>query len=224
FTETQIIITGTSHADTILVDGDKGNANLYIELDGNRTHFVGAVGRDDTIIVNAGGANDRIENFSDIPVILNGGAGNDTLIGGSGADTFIGGPGNDTADYSSRSANLNISLDNVANDGSLGEKDNVMADVETILGGSGNDKILGNPFANLLVGNGGNDILYGGKGNDTLNGGTGHDQLFGQDDNDILLAKDGQVDSLDGGADSDTAQRDNTAAVKDQVLNIETSI
>ena len=239
-TDTQITITGTSKADTINLESSENSANddgyLYLEFNGNRTSiFVG----DRKIVVNAGDGNDKVDNTSDFGATLNGQGGNDTLIGGSandslngssgndvldgglGADTLQGGSGNDTADYSSRTTNLNISLDNMANDGAAGEHDNVMSDVETVLGGSGNDKIVGDPSANLLKGNGGNDTLYGGAGNDTLDGGSGHDQLFGQDGNDTLLAKDGQVDTLDGGNGSDTAQRDNSSSVKDQVLNIE---
>jgi uncharacterized delta-60 repeat protein len=239
-TDNQITITGTTAVDKINIFGGSANSELFIEFNGKRA-VIEHYGQQ-TLLINAGDGDDRVQNSSDAPSTINGGNGNDILIGGSandslsggsgndtldgglGADILSGGGGNDTADYSSRATNLDISLDNVANDGAANEKDNVMADVETILGGSGNDKLVGNPFANLLVGNAGNDILFGGKGNDTLNGGTGHDQLFGQDDNDTLLAKDGQVDSLDGGAGNDTAQRDNTASVKDQVLNIETFI
>ena len=231
----QLTITGTTAVDKINIFGD--DSEVFIEFNGKR-----AVISDfqvQSIIVNAGDGNDIVHNFTDLPSTLNGGNGNDSLIGGSGndslngssgndvldgglgADTLQGGSGNDTADYSSRTTGLNISLDNVANDGAAGEHDNVMSDVETVLGGSGNDKIVGDPSANLLKGNGGNDTLYGGSGNDTLDGGSGHDQLFGQDGNDTLLAKDGQVDTLDGGNGSDTAQRDNSSSVKDQVLNIE---
>jgi uncharacterized delta-60 repeat protein len=86
---------------------------------------------------------------------------------------------------------------------------------DTVLGGSGNDSILGEE---------GNDSIDGGPGNDTLDGGPGHDTLLGNDGDDTLLAKDGQTDSLDGGAGADTASRDNSASVKDQVLNIESFI
>jgi Ca2+-binding RTX toxin-like protein len=152
--------------------------------------------------------------------LLDGGSGNDTLIGNA-ATVFKGGSGNDTADFSNRTANLNISLDNIANDGESGDHANVLADVETVIGGSGNDKIIGNPFANNLQGGSGNDTLYGGAGNDTLTGGPGHDLLFGQDGNDVLYAKDGHTDTLDGGSGFDSAQRDNSASIKDVVMNVE---
>src|SRR5438270_14102203 len=73
---------------------------------------------------------------------LFGGQGGDTLVGTDlGADTLAGGPGVDLLDYSTRTLGLNITLDNIANDGQAGEGDNVMNDVETIHGGLGNDMI-----------------------------------------------------------------------------------
>ena len=137
---------------------------------------------------------------------------------------MIGGSGIDTADYSARTAPLHISLDNQANDGQSGEHDDVMSDVENVIGGSGNDRIIGSPFNNSLVGGGGNDTIYGGAGNDTLVGGAGHDLLFGQDGNDLLLGKDGAKDSLDGGSGFDKATRDNGPSVFDIVKNIEAFI
>jgi uncharacterized delta-60 repeat protein len=218
FATNQITVTGTSHSDVIRIFGDENAGNVFLEVNGNRA--VGFV-EGQTIVVNASGGNDRIENFSNIPCILNGGNGNDTLIGGTGSDTFIGGPGSDTADFSSRHDNLALSLDNLANDGAPGEHDNVMADIETVLAGSGNDKLVGDPFANLLKGNGGNDTIYGGAGNDTLVGGGGHDILFGQDGNDLLLANDGHTDTIDGGNGFDTASRDNGPTIFDRVMNVE---
>jgi Ca2+-binding RTX toxin-like protein len=182
------------------------------------------------VTVYGNGGNDRIDVEPKLGVVYaaspghglaDGGSGNDTLIG-SLATVFEGDSGNDTADFSARTDNLNISLDNIANDGAAGENANVMADVETVIGGSGNDKITGNPFANNLQGGSGNDTLWGGAGNDTLVGGPGRDMLFGQDGNDTIYAKDGRTDTLDGGAGFDSAQRDNSALVKDQVLNVET--
>jgi Ca2+-binding RTX toxin-like protein len=178
------------------------------------------------VTVYGNGGDDRLNVNPSYPHgigLADGGSGNDTLVGG-GATVFKGGPGNDTADFSASTANLNVSLDNVANDGKAGQKANVLPDVENIWGGSGNDKLIGNPFNNVLKGGAGNDTLWGGVGNDTLTGGPGHDMLFGQDGNDTLLARDGQVDSLDGGAGIDKAQRDNTASINDQVLNIEAFI
>src|SRR5688572_28277716 len=70
--------------------------------------------------------------------------GNDVLDGGLGSDAMSGGEGNDTIDYSKRKENLSINLDVLVNDGVAGEGDGIDEDVETLIGGSGNDRITGN--------------------------------------------------------------------------------
>ena len=175
-----------------------------------------------------------------------GDGGNDTLDGGNDADVMEGGAGNDTADYSARTHNLAISLDGVANDGRApslvffydpltgqafgdrGERDNVKGDIETVLGGSGNDAVSSPANANVnnrLVGNGGNDSLSGGGGNDSLEGGADNDNLSGGEGNDSITGADGHdtlggdngVDTLRGGIGDDTfwARDNGTADVVD---------
>jgi Ca2+-binding RTX toxin-like protein len=85
------------------------------------------------------------------------------LTGGRGGDTFAGGRGADTADYGERSEDIVVSLDGVGRDGAAGERDNVLADVEGVNGGDGNDVITGSFRANRLFGGGGNDTLSGGE-------------------------------------------------------------
>lgn len=51
--------------------------------------------------------------------------------------------------------------------------------IEQAYGGSGNDRITGNEWANLLSGGAGNDRLDGGEGKDFLVGGAGDDELLG---------------------------------------------
>lgn len=75
--------------------------------------------------------------------------------------------------------------------------------IEDAVGGSGNDTITGNQFANTLSGGDGDDRLIGGGGSDVLNGGAGADRLNGGDDSDILDGGAGD-DGLDGGAGADS--------------------
>ena len=133
---------------------------------------------------------------------LDGGGGDDTLDGGTGADAIKGGGGNDTADYSLRTAALTIGIGTVADDGEAGEGDNVYLDIETVLGGSGNDNIRGRELNNLLVGNGGNDTLFGHYGNDTLMGGEGNDDLDGGPDADTLNGGNGTDKGKQSAADT----------------------
>jgi Ca2+-binding RTX toxin-like protein len=135
--------------------------------------------------------------------LLFGNGGDDTLDGGTGSDTLKGGAGNDTADYSSRTADLSIGIGILSDDGGVGEHDNVYLDMETVLGGSGDDRIGGGGGANLITGGAGNDSLFGNYGNDTLFGESGDDLLDGQQGNDYLHGGDGN-DTLDGAGGIDT--------------------
>ena len=63
--------------------------------------------------------------------------------------------------------------------------------------------MIGGPGDDNLIGAAGDDVLQGGEGNDTLLGGIGSDYLFGGDDNDSLQGGDG-VDFLFGGSGTDS--------------------
>jgi Ca2+-binding RTX toxin-like protein len=108
---------------------------------------------------------------------MQGDAGNDSLDGGTGPDIFAGGDGSDTGDYRSRANAVAVTLDGNPGDGELAEGDNVQADVENVLGGSGADTFIGNPSANTLDGGPGEDYSDGGAGSDTLVGGDAGDVL-----------------------------------------------
>ncbi|MEA2711416.1 MAG: hypothetical protein QOF78_4017 [Phycisphaerales bacterium] len=138
----------------------------------------------DTLIVSPGGSGEGNLFGGAGNDSLVGGGGDDNLIGGSGADTMRGGPGNDTVDYSARTAPVTVGLGTLSDDGEAGEKDNVATDVETIIGGSGADTLKGHNNNNRIEGRGGNDTLIGLGGNDTLLGGAGSDRLEGGDGND----------------------------------------
>ncbi|HEX8101996.1 MAG TPA: calcium-binding protein [Solirubrobacteraceae bacterium] len=107
---------------------------------------------------------------------LAGGGGDDVLDGGIGADVLAGGGGSDAADYRARTTAVRVELGGVdgasgnAADGPAGARDDVEADVERALGGSGNDTLLGSA---------GGDVLSGGDGNDTLDGRAGPDAFLG---------------------------------------------
>ena len=87
----------------------------------------------------------------------------------------------------------------VADDGDMAsyEGDSVMANVEIVKGGAGNDILNAYAITTtdvVLIGNAGNDTLTGGSGNDDLCGGAGDDSLMYNPGNDNLV----------GGAGSDT--------------------
>jgi hypothetical protein len=129
---------------------------------------------------------------------LNGGAGPDTLEGGPDGDDLRGGADVDRVSYPEDAAQT-VTLDDIADDGTAGEHDNVHSDVENVAAGPGNDTVTGSAVANTLDGGAGNDQLSGGSGLDTLLGGAGDDDI---------RARDGLKDSVDCGADGGTATVD----------------
>jgi Ca2+-binding RTX toxin-like protein len=214
-----LTVQGTAGADAITLStvaaANGQPAKIRVVAAGLDVRFTATTVK--AVTVNAGGGNDVVNSAAvNKPTVLNGGAGDDTLVSGPNADALNGGDGNDMLDagtgsdflsggagqdravYATRTAGVTVSLDNVANDGAAGEKDDVRSDIEDVAGGSGNDTLTGDKDANLLIGNGGADKLYGLDGNDVLDGGSGDDQLYGQNGNDLL---DGGVgtDYLSGG-------------------------
>jgi len=105
------------------------------------------------------------------------------------------------------------------------EGDVLTADLESIIGGDGNDELYGNLATNFLYGNGGNDkiwgdtvdginpvvdpktnrfpgavdYIFGGDGNDEIRAGSGDDVVEGNDGDDTVYGDDGD-DLIDGGA------------------------
>lgn len=100
---------------------------------------------------------------------LMGGNGNDTLEGAGGEDVLAGGPSmGDVVSYGSSTGPVVASLDGKPNDGGPGEHDTIELDVEDLIGGSGDDKLVGDERANTLDGGAGSDLLGGGDGEDTV--------------------------------------------------------
>ncbi len=129
--------------------------------------------------------------------VLSGTAGRDILDGGAGADLLGGGDGVDRAEYSTRSDDVWLSIGDGANDGGVGEGDEIDIDVEWLIGGDGDDTLTGTDFANRIDGRGGDDHLSGKSGKDRLFGGPGNDDL------DAIDAP-AYVDSLSCGTGIDT--------------------
>jgi Ca2+-binding RTX toxin-like protein len=165
-----------------------------------------------------------------LPLVVNGGDGDDVLTGGKMADTiqgwvgadtisgenstsggndiFLGGDGVDTVTYAARTATpaeaLTIILDGNASSGKSGETDTIGIDVESAIGGPGNDVITGNLVANNLNGGAGNDTINGIT--NTVNDGTTPDTLVGGDGADLFDqgATVNKGDIIDGGLGVDT--------------------
>ena len=129
---------------------------------------------DDTLIGNGG--ND----------LLLGGSGNDMLLGGPGDDTLDGGGGNDTVSYADAPAAVFVDLDPAGMMAS-GDGNDLLLNIENVIGSAFDDTLLGDAGNNLLDGNGGNDLLFGRAGDDTLRAGDGNSTLDGGDDQDLAV-------------------------------------
>lgn len=158
-----------------------GTGNDIISGDGGMDTIAGD---EDADTINGGNENDVLDGGTGGDNII-GDAGNDVLRGGTGNDVLTGSSGTDTADYLSRTESLNISLDGVANDtvGSSAETDNVAVTVENVIGGTGNDRIVGSSSANRIDGSAGTDVLIGNGQADALIGGLGNDTVWGDSEN-----------------------------------------
>jgi Ca2+-binding RTX toxin-like protein len=203
----ETIIGGAGH--------DKITGSLYPNAPLNYTKnnkFVGGAGNDTLLGLDG---NDSLDGGTGNDS-LDGGAGNDFLHGNLGTDQLIGGLNTDTADYSTHTSAVKLTLDGLANDGATGENDKIYADVENLTGGKGADTITGNGQSNVLRGREGNDTITAGAGNDTLYGDAGLDKLFGGIGDDTFYTRkpNGSLvadnDSLYGDAGNDKAQVDIT--------------
>jgi len=151
------------------LNGDDGNDSLSTDLVGPRpVQNFGAPALPATV-ENGGNGDDSLSgSATPSPDQLNGGAGNDSFGVGAGPENVVGGDGLDNAAAGScggqscqgTGGNVNVSLDNVANDGTPGQNANVHSDVEDLFGTGGADVLSGAPGpSNFIDGNGGNDTF-----------------------------------------------------------------
>jgi RTX calcium-binding nonapeptide repeat (4 copies) len=161
----------------------------------------------DRVVANLGAGNDQVQ-FMDYPLTVDLGPGDDHAISGAAADAIVGGPGRDDVDYSDvvignarRGGPVTVTLNGAADDGEVGEGDNIDSSVELIEGTGLGDHFVGDDGAQELNGAGGNDVLEGGggddyisgsAGDDTIDGGAGNDELYGNVDSDTITGGPGR--------------------------------
>lgn len=110
-------------------------------------------------------------------------AGADAIDGGVGSDDLRGGEGfGDTLSYASREDAVRVQ-DGVA---VIGDERDVLSGFEEVIGGYGNDVLVGTAAGDSLIGGFGGDRLVGGGARDVLDGGRGSDTLLGGDGDDVL--------------------------------------
>ena len=167
------------------------------------------------------------------------------VIGTTGADSFTGltgennifdgNAGLDIVDYSTYGGTngivvtLNAATDaNVTVDGAADE--DIIRNIENVIGTAAADTITGDGLANVLTGNGGADVLNGGGGNDTINAGADADIIDGGAGLDVINAgtgddtinvstNDGVIDVIDGEGGVDTIDYSALAQSVEVALN-----
>jgi len=196
--------------DGVANDGVAGeNENVPADVEGLQggaydDKLSGSGAGNDTL--RGGGGADDLEGWAGDDV-LQGEEGDDTLHPNAGADVLDGGPGTDTLSYAGVGQSVYVYQDGAANDGMLGEHDNVDG-IEHLTGSSYGDDLVGTPGDDVIKGNGGadkitplfgDDVIHGGDGPDTIDGGPGMPDDCG---NQGCTAFD--TDTVDGGSGNDT--------------------
>ncbi|WP_052265446.1 calcium-binding protein [Ruegeria sp. ANG-R] len=128
------------------------------------------------------------------PLLLTGGAGNDSLTGGQDDDVIAANFGDDTVraeggnDFVKAGAGNDVVYGGAGNDLIYGEyTDSVKHENQYGSSADTNDRLYGGEGNDIIFGNQGNDLLDGGEGNDTLIGGSGDDEFVFSGGNDNIL-------------------------------------
>ena len=181
--------------------GTVGNDNLARGFDGTTGYYFSS------------GIDTLIENNIDDGAFIDFGGQNDTFLSSLGnitqftdGLTIDGGSGFDVYDASFATVGQNITVDFAS--GGVITVDNVLGsqtimNVESFIGGEGDDDIRGDSNANTISGGNGRDLLSGRGGNDTVIGGGGDDIIFAGGQNDLVFAG-GENDFIIGEGGNDT--------------------
>lgn len=131
------------------------------------------------------------------------GGGGDVVDGQGGFNAIDAGSGDDTSFNTSNSGTWDVVMGGSGNDYIIGPSGGYLnarggSGRDVIIGGANSDYIFGDEGEDILIGGGGDDTIVGGEGDDTLIGGIGSDTfVFGQGDgNDTILDFSGN-DTLD---------------------------
>ncbi|MEA2398881.1 MAG: hypothetical protein QOK25_2437 [Thermoleophilaceae bacterium] len=166
-----------------------------------------------------GDGNDTFRFFGTARHVVFGGAGSDTMYSGPGPELFDGGYGgdpagtdpqsNDTVSYAGRATGVTVTLDGLANDGAPGERDEILATVERVIGTDHADTLVGPatvPDSRVYT-------FDSGAGNDVIGGGAGRDAIYAGPGDDTVISLSGGKDYVDCGPGNDTVVADRADVV-----------
>ncbi len=193
-------IVGSDLAEKIEINDLSGSLQIVI----NGGSYMIARNSVSRITYQGRGGNDEFINMTALPVIAQGGSGNDRLIGGTGIDQLFGQNGDDVLFGNDGDDFLYGGCGNDLLDGGSGA-DRIRGEdgADTIFGGAGDDPLLAGGSGNDIIRGGeGNDIIVGEFGNDDLSGGLGNDSVSGDEGDDLVNGGEGD-DLLWGGNGAD---------------------
>ncbi|MBQ7567738.1 hypothetical protein IJT17_02935 [bacterium] len=196
-----LLAQGTEKDDKILVTpGEDGG--IVVDINGEKTAYTKSDARH--LIIDGGAGNDTITVDERVTnsLRITGGAGDDYIIAGSGNDLIF-------DNYGSNVINGGAGDDIIVAHGlDVGPRDGYINRLEGgagndyLEGGNGKDHLSGGEGNDTLYGLGGDDVLEGGAGKDYLDGGEGSDELYGGAGDDTLVGGKGD-DKLYGGEGDD---------------------
>ncbi|MEA2386094.1 MAG: hypothetical protein QOJ22_268 [Thermoleophilaceae bacterium] len=185
------VLRGSAGGDRL--DGQRGNDTLHGLAQAD--DLTGGPGRDR--VFGGIGDDDLIDGETDAQ------AARDVFRGGSSRDS-LGADRGDMLDYSRRTRALRVDL-------ASGHAPDDVRGLESVTGGSGDDRLSGDGDDNWLEGNGGGDRLSGRDGDDIPQGGTGNDRVSGDGGNDTVWGDRGTDRLFGGSGDDQVIGRDSSA-------------
>lgn len=155
------------------------------------------------------GGNDLVLNMTSVKLIAYGGDGRDVLVGGSASDILYGGSNNDLLDGRGGDDQLYGDSGKTKSGGRKPGHDVLIGGIgqDKLIGQDGHDILLGGRDKDTMEGNAGFDALDGGLHDDTMSGGSGNDLIFGRRGEDKIEGG-ANDDYLDGGTNNDTMKGD----------------
>jgi Ca2+-binding RTX toxin-like protein len=182
---------------------------------GLRSYYSSTLTSTATATLNISVAGTGLDAFSlQTPVVMDGEAGNDTLIGAAGNDVLTDLSGHNTVTGNGGNDTIAVGSGNDFIAGGAGD-DLITATGgtnwiytglgnDTVHGGAGRDYIIGaGTGASELLGNAGDDVIYGSDGDDLIGGGAGADLIYGRAGNNRIYTGTG-IDNVIGGTGNDT--------------------
>ncbi|WP_024891412.1 M91 family zinc metallopeptidase [Luteimonas huabeiensis] len=165
----QVVFTTKGGGDDHIQISQRDDGTLDIDVNGEQ--YAVRLNTQQELTLRTGDGNDTIVAAPNVTVnlVVDAGAGDDTIRTGMGDDRIFGGDGNDTIETIGGRNDI---------DGGNGDDVITATDGENIIfGGDGDDVIQGGNGFNFIEGGRGNDEIRGGTGHNVLSGGRGDDAI-----------------------------------------------